>query len=64
MSEAAGLIVGILQTQKSDIRPLARDRSGELSRIDTIARIEWNGHRSPKPKDRYRHVALRKALLR
>jgi hypothetical protein len=62
VSEVAPLIIDIFQAKKNDVGSLARYRSRQLSRIDAIARIQWNWHYSPKPEDRYSHLALLKTV--
>jgi hypothetical protein len=62
VSEVASPVVDIFQAKKNDTRSLARYRSRQLSRINAIARIQWNWYYSPKPEDRNGHVALLKTV--
>jgi hypothetical protein len=62
VSEVAPLIIDIFQAKKNDVGSLARYRSRQLSRIDAIARIQWDWHYSPEPEDRHGHFALLKTV--
>jgi hypothetical protein len=62
VSEVASLVIDIFQAKKNDMGSLARYRSRQLSRIDAIARIQWNWHYSPKPEDRDGQMPLLKTV--
>jgi hypothetical protein len=62
-SSAVWSIIGIFQAQENNIGALARCRSRQLSGINTITRIEWNGYRSAKPEDRKGQLELRREVL-
>jgi hypothetical protein len=59
LSEVTSLLIDIFQAKKNDVGSLACYRPCQLSRIDAIARIQWNWQYSPKPEDRHDTVTWR-----